>query len=309
MKKSGINKIKWYDNGNNIASLIILSITVAIICSQSFAVVGKSSIEIFNSIINHNSIYLFLLIYFTMLKFKIGKMYFNYLNLFLVFMYFIISATSLLTAIQSFSLNTLLSFLLYLSILVYLFHTMFRDTRVWNEFKLGNSPFNEIKNDTYYSTIAFLVAIMLVVNLISTVVVSGVLLSFLDSVIYLLFGRYIFLYRSYLDVKKKDANNKGNFDELRSDIKDVVNNIKDKTDLDEKLVEFKDKAEDFIKDKKIDEKVENIKDKIEDAVDDIKNKANDFINDKKVENAKDDISNTEVTTKNKRNIKKKGVEK
>ena len=54
----GKNKTKWYDNGNIITTMIIVTIIVAIVCSQSFAVVGKSSLEIFSSIINHNSIYL-----------------------------------------------------------------------------------------------------------------------------------------------------------------------------------------------------------------------------------------------------------
>ena len=294
----GKNKIKWYDNGGIITDLIIMTILVIIVCSQSFAVVGKSSLEIFSSVINHNSIYLLVLVYFLLIKIKAGKMYFNYLNLFLVFMYFIISVTSLLTVIQSFSINTLLSFLLYVTILIYLFHTMFRDTRVWKEFKLGNSPFNEIKNDTYYSIMAFLVAVMLVVNLISTVVVSGVLIAFLDSVFYLLLGRYIYLYRSYLDDKKKDINNKGNFDNLRADIKETVDNIKDKTDLDEKFVEFRDKANDYIKEKKIDEKIDKVKDKIGDTVEDIKDNISDTVEDLK-----------DKTTKSKKTTKKKGVEK
>lgn len=294
----GKNKLKWYDNGGIITDLIIVTILVIIVCSQSFAVVGKSSLEIFSSVINHNSIYLLVLVYFLLIKIKAGKMYFNYLNLFLVFMYFIISITSLLTVIQSFSINTLLSFLLYVTILIYLFHTMFRDTRVWKEFKLGNSPFNEIKNDTYYSIMAFLVAVMLVVNLISTVVVSGVLIAFLDSVFYLLLGRYIYLYRSYLDDKKKDINNKGNFDGLRADIKETVDNIKDKTDLDEKFVEFRDKANDYIKEKKIDEKIDKVKDKIGDTVEDIKDNISDTVGDLK-----------DKTTKSKKTTKKKGVEK
>ena len=306
----GKNKTKWYDNGNIITTMIIVTIIVAIVCSQSFAVVGKSSLEIFSSIINHNSIYLLIIIYFILLKFKIGKIYFNYLNLFLVFMYFIITITSFLTVVQSFSLNTLLTFLLNISILIYLFHTMFRDTRVWREFKLGNSPFNEIKNDTYYSTIAFLVAIMLVVNLISTVVISGVLIAFIDFIFYLLFGRYIYLYRLYLDNKKKDINNKGNFDEIRSDIKDAIDNIKDKTDLDEKFIDFKDKVEntvddikdktnDFIKDNKLDEKFEDVKDNISDVVDNLKEKTNDFINN----------DSSTKTVKNNKTTKKKGVDK
>ncbi len=289
------NKLKWYDNGSIITTLVITTILVIIVCSQSFAVVGKSSLEIFSSIINHNSIYLLVLIYFILLKFKVGKRYFNYLNLFLVFIYFIITITSFLTVIQSFSINTLLSFLLYVTVLIYLFHTMFRDTRVWKEFKLGNSPFNEINNDTYYGIMAFLLGVMLVVNLISTVVISGVIIAFLDCIFYLLFGRYIYLYRSYLDDKKKDINNKGNFDELRDLAKEAIDNIKDKTELDEKFIELKDKANDYIKEKKIDEKIDVVKDKIGDTVEDIKDKIDDTVGD--------------IKTKKTSKTKKKGVEK
>ena len=289
------NKLKWYDNGSIITTLVITTILVIIVCSQSFAVVGKSSLEIFSSIINHNSIYLLVLIYFILLKFKVGKRHFNYLNLFLVFIYFIITITSFLTVIQSFSINTLLSFLLYVTVLIYLFHTMFRDTRVWKEFKLGNSPFNEINNDTYYGIMAFLLGVMLVVNLISTVVISGVIIAFLDCIFYLLFGRYIYLYRSYLDDKKKDINNKGNFDELRDLAKEAIDNIKDKTELDEKFIELKDKANDYIKEKKIDEKIDVVKDKIGDTVEDIKDKIDDTVGD--------------IKTKKTSKTKKKGVEK
>ena len=151
---------------------------------------------------------------------------------------------------------------------------------------------------------------MLVVNLISTVVISGVLIAFIDFIFYLLFGRYIYLYRLYLDNKKKDINNKGNFDEIRSDIKDAIDNIKDKTDLDEKFIDFKDKVEntvddikdktnDFIKDNKLDEKFEDVKDNISDVVDNLKEKTNDFIN---------NDSNTK-TAKNNKTTKKKGVDK
>lgn len=248
--------IKWYESGNAITSIIIGIIIVTIVCSQSFAVVGgNSSLSIFSSVINHNSIYLLVLIYFVVLKTKWGKRYFNYLNVFLVIIYFLATITSLLTVIQSFSLNTILAFLVNLVLIVYLFHTMFRDTLVWKELKLGNSPFNELSNDSYYYTLFVLVVISLVVNLISTVVVSGLFISILDALYILLLGRYIFLYREYLDYNKIDSNNKGNFDEIRenisNDLKEVrdtfeevgdtivskTNELLDKTDIDEKVID------------------------------------------------------------------------
>lgn len=199
------NKIKWYESGNVITTLIIVTILATIFCSQSFAVVGTFDISIFTSVINHNSLYLVVLIYFVLLKTKSGKKYFNYLNVFLIFFYFIAMITSFLTLIQSFSLNTIIDFLKNSVLVVYLTHTFFRDTILWKELKLGASPFNEVKNDNYYYALLVLVVFNLVINLISTVVLSGLFISVLDAMYLLLFGRYIYLYREYLDYHKLDS--------------------------------------------------------------------------------------------------------
>ena len=237
MKKE---KMKWYESGNIITSMIIGTIIAIIICSQSFAVITNASIDLFSSVINHNSIYLLILIYFILLKFKFGKKYFNYLNIFLVFLYFISTITSLLTVIQSFSLNTILAFVENGVLLVYLIHTMFRDTALWKDYKMSNSPFNEITNDGYYNALIVIVVFTLFINLISTVVLSGLFISILDAIYILLFGRYIYLYREYLDYHQLDSNNEGNFDGIRKDIQTVL----DSTNLDEKAVEIIDKVKD-----------------------------------------------------------------
>ena len=230
-------KIKWYESGNVITTLIIVTILAAIFCSQSFAVIGGSNFSIFTSVINHNSLYLVVLVYFVLLKTKTGKVYFNYLNAFLMFFYFISTIGSILTLIQSFSLNTILGFLKDLLLLVYLCHTMFRDTRVWHDLKLGKSPFNEVRNDSYYYALVVLVIIHLVVNLISTVVVNGLFVSILDALYLLLFGRYIYLYREYLDYHKLDFYNEGNFDGIKEEITSNINEVLDKTEIDDKIVD------------------------------------------------------------------------
>ena len=274
------NKVRWYESGNVIISLIIVVILIAIFCSQSFVTMGSSSFSIFTSIINHNSIYFLVLIYFVLLLTKAGKKYFNYLNVFLIFIYFISSITSFLTMVQSFSLNTVLSFSENLVLLVYLFHTMLRDTRVWKDMKLGYSPFNEVKNDTYYYLLIVLVVLTLVINLISTVVVSGLLISILDALYVLLFGRYIYLYRDYLDYHKLDSNNKGNFDEIKESItsdlegvKEKINDALDKTDMDEKIVDAYEKVLDATKDlldkTDVDEKIVDTANKAKNSVKDL----------------------------------------
>ena len=259
-------KLKWYDSGNNITTCIIIIILLTIICSQAFAVVGSNTISIIASVISHNTIYLLILIYFIGLKTYIGKKYFNYLNVFLMFIYFVLSVTSFLTVIQSFSLNTVLSFSINVIVLIYLFHTMFRDTRVWKEFKLGNSPFNEITNDFYFNTLVILVIISLFVNLISTVVLSGLVISILNALYITFLGRYIYLYRDYLDKKRLDINNKGNFDNLRKEVKE---------DLEEISGIIKDKTEDTVS--KVNETIKETKDNLEDIGENIKDKTEDVV--------------------------------
>ena len=317
------SKLNWYDSANVISTLIIISIVVIIICSQSFAVVGESSLALFGSVINYNSIYILALVYFVFLKFKFGKRYFNYLNLFLIFVYFLATVTSLLTLIQSFGLKTLLIFIMNSVLLIYLVHTLFRDSRVWKEFKLGKSPFNEISNDMYFYVLIILVIFTLAVNLISTVYLSGVILSFLDAIYMVLFGRFVYLYRDYLDFNKKDIDNEGNFDSVKESIQNVVDSasdkvqgVLDKTDLDEKIVETvhnihektTEKVQDILDktdlDEKIVETVHSIHEKTTEKVQDVLDKTD--IDDKNNKKKSEKINNT----KEKKNTnKKKGEDK
>ncbi len=257
-------KCKWYENGNVITTILIFTILAAIVCSQSM-IGGGGSFSIFSSVLNHNALYFIVLVYFVLLKTKWGKKYFDYLNVFLVALYFVSIITSLLTLIQSFSLNTILEFLMSVLLFVYLFHTMFRDTRIWKEYSLSNSPFNEITNDMFYYTICVLVVVELVVSLIFTVAVAGVFLSILDAFYLLLFGRYIYLYRDYLDSHEIDSHNKGNFDDIKESISQQVDEIKDKVDevldhtkIDDTIVDTVKKIKkEVVKDKENHKKGEN----------------------------------------------------
>ena len=232
MSKTKEKKLKWYDDATWITRLVIGTILLTIVCSQSFAS-GELTFTLFSSVINHNSIYLLILIYFILIQFPIGKKYFNYLNIALISIYAITAITSCLTMIQSFTLITVLSFSLQFVFMIYLIHTMLRDTRFWKEFHLFNSPFNEMENETTYYIVCILSTVLLIVNLISTVVVSGVVISFLDMVYYLLFGRYIYLYHEYLDKHKLDSENAGNFNEAREKVQKVL----DQTEIDDVIVE------------------------------------------------------------------------
>ena len=77
MKKEDNNTVKWYDNAGLISTLIIVVILMMLISSQSFAVVGDSSFRLFSSVINHNTSYLLILVYFVAIRKSIKKKYEN----------------------------------------------------------------------------------------------------------------------------------------------------------------------------------------------------------------------------------------
>ncbi len=286
MKKK-IENVKWYDSGDMITNLILLTILLIIVVSQSFAINGESSLALFSSVINHNTVYLLVFVYFLCLKFKFGKKYFDYMNLILVFIYFISTFTSFLTIIQSFSLSTVLNFIVNFVLVVYLIHTMFRDTSYWNEYKIGNSPFNELSNDWYFYSVLVLGVFSLCVSLISTVEVSGVVLSLLDFIYVCLFGRYIYLYREYLDKKKINFNNKGTFDDIKNEIKT-------------NFEEFSEKINNEVEDIKSDKTIKEVTEKIQEASSDVKDKINDFVEeneiDKKIVDLGDKVVDKTVKT-------------
>lgn len=288
MKKRNKNSsLKWYDNAHFVTNLIIVIISIFIIASQSLAN-GELSFALFSSVINHNSIYILVLLYFILLKFSFGKKIFNYMNVILVFIYLITTTTSLFTIVQSFSLYTVLTFIINFVFLIYMSHTLFRDSRIWREFSFSKSPFNELTNDWYFSAIVILTIFLLLVNLISTVVFSGVVVSILDSMYYILLGRYIFLYREYLDKKKLDSNNNGNFDEVREKVQEVL----DKTDIDDKIVNgvknIHDKIDNFVSTNEIDKKIDSVKEKVIDVSSNINDKVVEKIGNK--ENVEDKTS-------------------
>jgi len=246
LSKSKKTVEKWYNNGQIITCLIILVVSLIIICSQSFAN-GELSFALFSSVINYNSVYLLVLVYFILLQVSFGRKNFNYLNAFLIFIYFITTVTSFLTVLQSFSLTTVLNFVLNFIFLVYLSHTLLRGTRFWREFHLHSSPFNELTNEGIFYSVCVVSFFLLIVNLISTVVVSGVILSIFDTLYYVLLGRYAYLYYEYLDYHKIDCDNEGNFDDVKGKVQEVL----DKTEIDDVIVEgFKDVKDAFIGEKK-----------------------------------------------------------
>ena len=266
-------EVEWYDNPGIITNIIIALIAIIIILSQSFAINNNLSTQaILSSIINHNSVYLIVLVYFVALKTRVGKRYFDFLNVFLVLLYFITSITSILTLFQSFSLETFVGCLLHLTLFIYLFHILFRRTRVWKEFHLNRSPFNEIKNDTYFYTIIVFTIFLLAIDLIATTTPDGTILSCLDAFFMILFARYIYLYGCFVDNKEKKINPTTSVDEIK-----------------EKVEEVKDK---------LDEVVDDIKDTVGDTVDSVMKEVDHLANDDSRDEKK--VKKTKKDTKKKR---------
>lgn len=275
-EKSGV-RIAWYDNPGIITNIIIGLIAVIILLSQSFAINNNlSTHEILSSIINHNSVYLIVLVYFVALKTNVGKRYFDFLNIFLVLLYFITGITSFLTIFQSFSLEALVACALHLTLFVYLFHTLFRRTRVWREFHLNKSPFNEIKNDAYFYAISVLTIFLLALDLIVTTTPDGAILSILDASYMLAFARYVFLYGCFVDNKERKINPTTSMEEVRETLNDLG--------------------------EKVGDVVDNVADIVEDTVDQVEKKINDVV-EKKDETKKTVKKSTKKTT-TKKSVKK-----
>ena len=242
----------WYDDAYKITDLIIVLILFIIVLSQSFAINSNiDTVSLLKNIINHNIIYLLVIFYFAIIKTSFGKKHFDYLNCLLVIMYFISAITSGLAVIQIFSLNSLILCLLNVVIFCYLFHTFLRNTRIWKDFKLSRSPFNELSNDWYFLTIVILAVLLLAVNLIFANTLAGSIICLLDCIYLILFGRYIYLYRKYLDDKKINNNNEGNFDDYKEKLDNTIDDLTEKVD-------------NFIKEQELDKKIDSVKDKITD---------------------------------------------
>ena len=240
------NNIEWYDNPTIITWLIILIISVIILSSQSFSINSNiDPIRMFQDILNHNITYMIALVYFVSLKTKLGKKYFDYSNIFMIIVFFITFITSILTVFQSFGLATLLSLAIHTLMLVYFFHIFMRGTRLWKEFNLSKSPFNELTNEWFFYALVIIEVILFTVNLISTATFNGTVLATFDCIYIILFARYIYLYGTYLDFKNINTKNTGNFDKYREKASEAINDVSEKVS---------DTIDDIVVDKNLDEK-------------------------------------------------------
>ena len=204
------NKEKdWFDSPRMVTYVIIGLLIVLIILSQSFAINSQlGTADIIRSILNHNSIYVLTLIYFVMLHFKVGKKYFDHLNVIMLVFFGLITLASMFTVFQSFGLASLLQLGINILFTVYFLYAFISNTVIGKELHLSTSVIVELKNEQYFYLITTLLVIHLVVALINSTSFESIVISLLEVLFYFLFARYISLYKEYDDMKVSSSKKK-----------------------------------------------------------------------------------------------------
>ena len=204
------NKEKdWFDSPRMVTYVIIGLLIVLIILSQSFAINSQlGTSDIIRSILNHNSIYVLTLIYFVMLHFKVGKKYFDHLNVIMLVFFGLITLASMFTVFQSFGLASLLQLGINILFTVYFLYAFISNTVIGKELHLSTSVIVELKNEQYFYLITTLLVVHLVVALINSTSFESIVISLLEVLFYFLFARYISLYKEYDDRKESSPRKK-----------------------------------------------------------------------------------------------------
>ena len=204
------NKEKdWFDSPRMVTYVIIGLLIVLIILSQSFAINSQlGTSDIIRSILNHNSIYVLTLIYFVMLHFKVGKKYFDHLNVIMLVFFGLITLASMFTVFQSFGLASLLQLGINILFTIYFLYALISNTVIGKELHLSTSVIVELKNEQYFYLITTLLVIHLVVALINSTSFESIVISLLEVLFYFLFARYISLYKEYDDMKVSSSKKK-----------------------------------------------------------------------------------------------------
>ena len=204
------NKEKdWFDSPRMVTYVIIGLLIVLIILSQSFAINSQlGTSDIIRSILNHNSIYVLTLIYFVMLHFKVGKKYFDHLNVIMLVFFGLITLASMFTVFKSFGLASLLQLGINILFTIYFLYAFISNTVIGKELHLSTSVIVELKNEQYFYLITTLLVVHLVVALINSTSFESIVISLLEVLFYFLFARYISLYKEYDDMKVSSSKKK-----------------------------------------------------------------------------------------------------
>lgn len=199
----------WFDSPRLVTYVIIGLLVILIILSQSFAINSQlGTTDIVRSILNHNSIYVLTLIYFALLHFKVGKKYFDHLNVIMLIFFGLITLASMFTVFQSFGLASLLQLGINILFTVYFLYAFISNTVIGKELHLSTSVIVELKNEQYFYLITTLLVFHLVVALINSTSFESIVISLLEVLFYFLFARYISLYKEYDDMKLSSSKKK-----------------------------------------------------------------------------------------------------
>lgn len=203
-------RIVWYNNPVIVSNLVLLVVVLIIIFSQSLGIYSDiKAWEVFKNVINLNSIYILVFLYFISIKTKFGRKYFNYLNVILIFIHLLIAITSFLSLIQQLTIVSFILFVINIFLFLFQVHTLLKDTNIWNEFNLFKSPFNEVEYDFFFIVITLLSILYFVINMVITNEFSSVVLTLFITIYNILFSRFLLLYGNHREFNKNKIKKKG----------------------------------------------------------------------------------------------------
>lgn len=203
------NKKVWYNNPDILTTIILITAIVIIVISQAIAVNSNlSASAMIRNLFNHNLTYIAGIIYFTLLKTSVGRKNFSLINVIYILLYIMVTIASIFTIFQSFGLSAIIGLVLNVIVLCYMIYTFLPETRLWKDLKLNKLPLTEIRNDWFFYIVCVMSGALLLVNLIDVANFSGVVITIFDMAYMILFGRYIFLYKGYIDENKLNKEKK-----------------------------------------------------------------------------------------------------
>lgn len=227
------SRTNWFDNPDILTTVIILLSVVIVLISQAMAVNSDvSGFLMIRNLFNHNITYIAAIIYFIFLKTRIGRRNFNLITVVYILLYVLNTVASVFTIFQSFTLPSIISFVLNFLILCYMCYTFLPDTRFWKELNFDKLPLDEIKNDWFFYVITLVSLALLLVNLIYSVDFYGIITTLFDTFFIIIFSRYIYLYKNYIELgtlKRIEAKVKKQIEEntKKSKKKDETNEEKE----------------------------------------------------------------------------------
>ena len=197
------NKNIWYNNPDILTTIILITAVVIIVISQAIAVNSNlSASAMIRNLFNHNLTYIAGIIYFGLLKTSVGRKNFSLINVIYILLYIMVTIASVFTIFQSFGISAIRGVVVNVIIVCDMVYTFLPETRLWKDLKLNKLPLTEIRNDWFFYIVFVMSVALLLVNLIDVANFSGVVITLFDTAYMILFGRYIFLYKEYIDENK-----------------------------------------------------------------------------------------------------------